>query len=58
MIILYAGREGIFPYPAHGADPVIRDVLKCRTRLDAAAGIALLRVVNITAYIAYVFLHL
>jgi hypothetical protein len=52
------GGEGILPHAAEGADPIPGYIFKGSPRLHAAVGIALFRIINITAYITNIFFHI
>ena len=47
----------IFGSAAHRANPTVREFIKARVRGDISVGIALFRIVNITADFAFPFFH-
>jgi hypothetical protein len=51
------GGERIFTGAAEGADPVGAQILKGGSRANPRSAVALGRIVDISAKIAYIFLH-
>ncbi len=49
--------EHIFTSSADGADPVVGDILKSRSRSNAALGIANLRIVYVMTFLTFVSVH-
>ena len=60
MIIQTAGLlsiEAVFSYAAERANPILRNIFPCCARSYSVIRVACFRVINITAYAAYIFIH-
>ena len=56
-ILLLDGAKIFFSNTAHGAHPVVGNVLESGTCGDAAVGIAHCGIIDVTADVAYILLH-